>query len=33
MSPKKTLNVTLLAQVYRIFFAILEDKNLFQILG
>ena len=30
MSPK---NVTLLAQVYRIFLAILEDKNLFQTLG
>ena len=33
MSPKKTLNVTLLAQVNRILLAILEDKNLFQILG
>ena len=33
MSPKKTLNVTLLAQVYIIFLPILEDKNLFQILG
>ena len=26
MSPKKTLDVTLVAQVYRIFLAILEDN-------
>ena len=33
MSPKRILNVDLFAQVYIIFSKILENKNLFQILG